>query len=438
MAGEDEPLERVVAKDAGPNASRMRISRRRLLTGAAVATGAAALGSLGGYELALIGTADRAAGQTPAATGSTVAFDGAHQAGIVTPAQDRLTFAAFDLTTASRADLAALLATWTAAARLMAAGLPVGDVGGDEAAPPVDTGEAYGLSPARLTVTIGFGPSIFDGRFGLSARRPAALADLPAFPGDALDPARSGGDLCIQACSDDPQVAFHAVRNLARLGRGTAVVRWLQLGFGRTSSTSSQQVTPRNLMGFKDGTNNIVAEDSSAVDDYVWVGGETDQPWMIGGSYLVARRIAMRIESWDRTSLGEQERVIGRHKASGAPLGGSAEHDTVDLAATAGGQPVVPTGAHIRVAAPALNASQRILRRGYSFTDGTDPVTGELDAGLFFICFQKDPRKGFSAIQTRLTQADALTEYIRHTGSAIFACPPGTDSGGSWGTGLVT
>ena len=68
------------------------------------------------------------------------------------------------------------------------------------------------------------------------------------------------------------------MRNLARIGRGFAVVRWSQLGFGRTSSTSSAQETPRNLMGFKDGTNNIRAEDEEAMDRFVWVREGPD--WM--------------------------------------------------------------------------------------------------------------------------------------------------------------
>lgn len=365
-----------------------------------------------------------------------VPFDGPHQAGIVTPAPDRLAFAAFDVTTTSRDDLQALLRTWTAAARRMTQGLPAGDVGGDAAAPPEDTGEALGLPAASLTVTLGLGRSLFDDRFGLAPRRPAALIDLPALPGDDLDPSLSGGDLCLQACSDDPQVSFHAVRDLGRLGRGMVALRWFQLGFGRTASTSSAQVTPRNLMGFKDGTDNIVAEDQAAVDRHVWV-AHADQPWMRGGSYLVARRIRMRIESWDRTSLGEQEAVFGRHKVTGAPMGGAAEHDAVDLAATdAEGAPLIPASAHIRLAAPSTNDGARILRRGYSFTDGIDPVTGELDAGLFFICFQRDPAAGFVAIQRRLAASDALNEYIRHTGSALFACPPGTSPDGWWARGL--
>jgi deferrochelatase/peroxidase EfeB len=308
-------------------------------------------------------------------------------------------------------------------------------VGGDKdpQAPPLDTGEAEGLSAANLTITVGFGPSFFDDRFGLADQRPAALVTLPAFPNDQLQPARSGGDIGVQACSNDPQVAFHAIRNFARMARGTAVLRWTQLGFGRTSTTSVSQATPRNLMGFKDGTRNIRGESAADLDDYVWVGPETDQAWMQGGSYLVARRIRMLIESWDTDSLGDQERVFGRAKGSGAPLTGKAELDVPDLAAkNTDGTPVIDTEAHIRLAAPATNGGQKILRRGYSYTDGIDADTGLLDAGLFFIAYQKDPAKQFIAIQNRLGHGDALNEYIRHTGSALFAVPPGLSGPGDW------
>lgn len=411
-----------------------RVSRRRFLVSAATVTGAAAVGGIAGFGL---GRATAASDAGVVDRDAVVSFDGAHQAGIVTPAQDRMAFAAFDLTTTSRAEVAALLAVWTNAARRMTAGLPVGDVGGNPLGPPVDTGEAVGLGPSRLTVTVGFGPGLFDRRFGLSGRRPAALTDLPRFPGDLLQDELSGGDLAIQACADDPQVAFHATRNLARLARGAAVVRWLQLGFSRDASTSSAQATPRNLMGFKDGTNNVVAEDTDAVNRFVWVEGG-DQPWMRGGSYLVARRIRMRIESWDRTTLDEQERVIGRTKVVGAPIGRSGEFDAVPLdEAGADGESVIAEDAHIRLAAPASNDGERILRRGYSFSDGIVQRTGELDAGLFFICFQRDPASQFVAIQRRLSGIDALNEYIRHTGSAVFACPPGTRPGEPWGTALL-
>jgi deferrochelatase/peroxidase EfeB len=260
-------------------------------------------------------------------------------------------------------------------------------------------------------------------------------------PGEQMDPTKVGGDLCLQACADDPQVAFHAVRNLVRIGRGVVTVRWMQLGFGRTSTTSQNQSTPRNLMGFKDGTANLRAEDTADLDRFVWVGGEgsgaVDQEWMRGGTYLVARRIRMLIEAWDRASLGEQERVIGRAKESGAPLSGTEEFDELDLDAATDGRPVIDVAAHVRLAAPASNDGVRMLRRGYSYTDGLDLSTGQLDAGLFFIVFGNDPLNQFVPVQRRLGSTDALTEYLKHTGSGIFACPPGISEGQSWGRGLL-
>jgi deferrochelatase/peroxidase EfeB len=329
-----------------------------------------------------------------------------------------------------------LLQHWTAAAARMTAGELTGAAAEQPDAPPADTGEALGLKPAKLTITFGLGPGVFDGRFGLTSLRPAPLRELDALPGDFLEPARSGGDLCVQACSDDPQVAFHAVRNLTRLGRGSVELRWLQLGFGRTSSTTSGQSTPRNLMGFKDGTNNIKSDDRKAMDRSVWVGDDEPQAWLRGGTYLVARRIRMLIETWDRSSLTDQEHTFGRRKTSGAPLNGAYEHDTVDLVARQGdGTLVIPANAHIRLAGPGANGT-RILRRGYSYTDGIDPVTGQLDAGLFFICFQRDPQRQFVPIQRRLGSNDALNEYIKHVGSAVFAVPRGAEKGGFVGDSL--
>lgn len=412
---------------AGPN-------RRRFLLGGALGAAGAVTAASAGYGISRSDSVHAAPAAATTAADVPVPFYGEHQAGIATPAQDRLAFAAFDVTATDPNALQVMLGTWAAAAAQMTQGLPVGPVDGDPQSPPIDTGEAVGLGSSRLTITVGFGPSLFDQRFGLAAHRPAALADLPTLPGDgSLDPARGGGDLCVQACADDPTVAFHAIRNFSRLARGTAVMRWSQLGFGRTSSTSTSQQTERNLMGFKDGTRNIKAESTSDLDDYVWAGAETDQPWMRGGSYLVARRIRMLIESWDTDYLADQENVFGRHKSSGAPQGGTGEFDTPDLTAkTADGQPVIGLNAHIRLAAPATNGGQKILRRGYSYTDGIDSTTGLLDAGLFFIAYQKDPRKQFVPIQTRLGSQDNLNEYIRHTGSALFAAPPGLSGPGDW------
>jgi deferrochelatase/peroxidase EfeB len=407
------------------------ITRRSLLRSAGI--GAAGIGLAGsGY---LVG--QESAEASGDGTGS-VPFHGPHQAGIDTPAQDRLFFASFDLQTEDPAELRELMREWTRAAAEMTAGEMIGDVNDVEPAPPDDTGETVGHLPSNLTVTFGFGPSLFEKRgLGLAAKRPAALREIPPLPADELNPGESGGDVCVQACSDDPQVAFHAVRNLARIGRGTVAMRWSQLGFGRTASTTRAQDTPRNLMGFKDGTVNIKAEDAAAMDRFVWVGGE-GPAWMRGGSYMVTRRIRMLLEIWDRSPLEDQEQTIGRAKYSGAPLGGHDEFEPLPLdEKQASGLPTIPVDAHVRLASAQFNDGERILRRGYSFTDGVDESLGELEAGLFFIAFQRDPEKQFVAIQRRLGSADALNEYIKHVGSAVFAIPPGARKGGYVGETLL-
>jgi deferrochelatase/peroxidase EfeB len=422
--------------DGNTDAQR-RLSRRSMVgllgVGALAGAGAAT-------AVATVIEHDRSNPGESAAAGSVVPFYGVHQAGITTPVQDRLHFATFDLApSATRNDLVSLLKSWTAAAVAMSRGTEVGPggaVNGALQAPPSDTGEAQELPAALLTITVGFGTTLFHGadgrdRFGLAAKRPAQLADLPAFPGDALVPERSGGDLCIQACANDPQVAVHAVRNLARIARGSAVVRYSQLGFGRTSSTSTNQQTARNLMGFKDGTNNIKAEDTAAVDRFVWVQPGDGPDWMTGGSYLVSRRIRMLIETWDSTPLAEQERVIGRAKGTGAPLGATTEFDPLEFTVTdANGTPLIDQDAHVRLAHSSNNNGAQLLRRGYNFVDGTDPL-GRLDAGLFFLAYQRDPRTQFVTINTHLAgkQNDALNEYIQHVGSGLFACPPGVQPG---------
>lgn len=303
-----------------------------------------------------------------------------------------------------------LLKAWTAAAERLTRGEGAGEIGPTQGAanlPPDDTGEAIGLPASGLTLTFGFGPTLFrdaDGkdRFGLVDRQPKALRTLPHFPADMLDPEISGGDLCVQACAHDPQVAVHAIRNLARIGFGTVAVRWSQLGFGRTSSTSTSQDTPRNLFGFKDGTANIKAEQSSDVIDHVWVSAADDpgSDWLVGGSYLVARRFNMRIEVWDRQSLAAQEEFVGRTKDSGAPLSGGDEFTEPDFAMPGRAGPVIPDTAHVRVVHPDFHNGARMLRRGYNFVDGSDSLGG-LNAGLFFIAFVRDPDTGFIPIQMR-------------------------------------
>ena len=363
-------------------------------------------------------------------------FYGARQAGITTPMQDSLYFASFDLAATSRQDVVALLQTWTAAAARLTAGLPAEPGMQDDNEPPLDSGEAVGLKASRLTITFGFGPDLFtlDGkdRYGLATKRPSALVDLPVFNGDQLVDGQCGGALCIQACANDPQVAFHAVRQLARLSYGAATLKWVQSGFATANKT---QGTPRNLMGFKDGTMNPAG---AAIEDAVWAGPE-GPAWMQGGSYMVSRRIRIALEHWDRMRVAFQEQTFGRQKASGAPLGGKAEFDAPDFNATdATGNYVIPETSHTRLAAPANNGGAQILRRSYSYNDGANFVAErwppwhqgiEYDSGLFFQAYQKDPRTGFITIFDKMSKIDALNQFTTHVGSAVFACPPGVRKG---------
>ncbi|AWB94332.1 deferrochelatase/peroxidase EfeB [Agromyces badenianii] len=411
------------------------VSRRQLFGVLGAGAAGAVVGAAGGAGVALAATGGGTTDASGAAA-SVYPYFGAHQAGIVTPAQDRLHFAAFDVADAlDREGLIGLLTEWTDAAARLSQGLEVaegGAVGGSDYSPPTDTGEALGLPASGLTITFGFGPGLFTDesgadRFGLSARRPAMLEPLPRFQGDALVPEMSGGDLCIQACADDPQVAVHAIRNLSRIAFGRASLRWSQLGFGRTSSTSTTQATPRNLFGFKDGTANVKAEETAIVDDHVWVHASDEPAWLAGGSYLVARRIRMIIENWDRVQLGEQEMLVGRSKGEGAPLSGGTEFTEPDFDKTgATDAPLIDADAHVRLAHPTSNGGARMLRRGYNFVDGNDSL-GRLDAGLFFLSFQRSPQQ-FIDVQTSLAR-DGLNEYLKHVGSAIFAVPGGVAEG---------
>jgi deferrochelatase/peroxidase EfeB len=416
------------------------LSRRRLLGYAGAGAAVGAVGFAGG-----VGTARATDGQAGPGI-DRYPFHGRHQAGIVTPAQDRLHFAAFDVTATSRAELLLLLNAWTAAAAEMTQGRPVG--GGTPLpydSPAADTGEATGLPPGRLTLTFGFGPSLFrdaggKDRFGLADKQPKALRRLPHFPADNLQEQRSDGDLCVQACADDPQVAVHAIRNLSRIAFGSAALRWSQLGFGRTSSTSTSQATPRNLFGFKDGTANLKAEEPKNVEKHVWVGADDDAAaaWLKNGSYLVARRINMTIEPWDRTSLREQEQLIGRDRPQGAPLSGGTEFTELDFSVKGNdGEPLVAMTSHVRLAHPSQNNGTRLLRRGYNFTDGSDSL-GRLDAGLFFIAFVRDPGKHYVPMQLQLSSKDGLMEYLQHTGSGLWAVPPGVPEGGYVGQPLFS
>jgi deferrochelatase/peroxidase EfeB len=372
------------------------------------------------------------------------AFWGPHQAGITTPAQHHTYVAALDLVATTRDEVSAMLRGWTSAAAAMTGAAPA-----RELAPPAPgSGETQGSLLSRLTLTFGFGAGLFikngEDRYGLAAQRPAALVDLPAFNGDELIEARTGGDLSVQACADDPQVAFDAVRHLARLAHSAVQMRWAQAGF---IGGSGPHQAPRNLMGFKDGTGNPPVDDSAAMQQVVWV-GEEGPDWMRGGSYVVFRRIRMALEHWDRMPLGFQERTFGRHKQSGAPLGRDDEFDAADLTAIdREGDPVIPDSAHIRLAGAAGNDGARILRRGYSYNDGVNFTVErwppwhrgiEYDAGLLFVCYQRDPRTGFIKVFDKLAKFDMLSQFVTHTGGGLFACPGGVAEGEFIGQRLLT
>jgi deferrochelatase/peroxidase EfeB len=417
------------------NPSRRALLRGGLLAGAGVGAGAVA-GGFAGHALA-------SESPDPAEP-----FLGTHQAGIVTTTQRQTVLAAFDLNTSARGDLVALLKSWTSLAAKLAAGesvtVPIytGGAGTDAYADATgdsttdDSFEAYGLGPNRLTLTVGFGRSLFvtaDGtdRFGVAARLPEALVDLPHFSGDELVAADTGGDLFLQACADDPQVAFHAVRSIARIAPDVATLRWTQLGFSPDNTAG----TPRNLMGFKDGTMNSNVHPPADLDTTVWAGPE-GPAWMHGGSYLVYRRIRITLEHWDRLPPSQQEQVIGRRKLTGAPLGASDEFSPLDLSGTA-----IPANSHVRLAAPGTNGGAVMLRRAFSYNNGTTPFTErwppwrqalEYDAGLLFLAYQKDPRTAFVPVFTRMAESDALNQFTTHTASAVFAIPPAARQPGDW------
>jgi deferrochelatase/peroxidase EfeB len=408
------------------------VSRRGFLSGAGglAASGlvvGGVAGAAGGFAL---GLGERGAGQ--AVADEHPFYNQAHQAGIETEPQKYSVFMTYDLTTSSAVDVQVLLARWSAAIAQMAKGDTIGNPQPSQPnAVAQDSGEALGLGPEGLTVTMGLGPGLFDERFGLAGKRPALLTDLPTLPSDQLDPATTGGDLSLQACADDPQVAYHAIRNLSRMARGTAATRWTVTGFGRASAGPSQQ-TPRNLLGFKDGTRNIV--DDADRERWVWV-KDGDQDWMRGGAFMVARKIHMNIEIWDTDRIGDQQDVFGRTKVVGAPLTGHREHDTPHFhAKDAAGNLIIPATSHVALAAHENNGGIKILRRSYNYTDGIDDL-GQIDAGLLFIAYMNDPRH-FVSLQTKLGSVDRLNEYIAHIGSAIFAVPPAPRQGSYIGAAL--
>lgn len=349
------------------------------------------------------------------------------QAGIETPPQRYIMYMTFDMTSTNPRDLQVLLARWSSAIAQLMKGETIGQVEPKrDSGVGMDTGEALDLGPASLTVTVGLGPRIFSDTFGLAAYKPALMRELVQLPSDDLKPELSGGDLSLQACADDPQVAYHAIRNLARIAKdtGAAATRWSVLGFGRASAGKGQS-TPRNLFGFKDGTRNIT--EKVDFDKHVWI-DDGGPAWQQRGSYQVVRKIEMRIENWDTDRVSDQNNVFGRHKVSGAPLSGTHEFDTPDFTKKDdAGNLVIPATAHISLAAHENNAGVKLLRRSYNYTDGLNNL-GMMNAGLLFISYQKDPAQ-FETLQSKLGASDAMNEYISHIGSGLFFVPPAPKEG---------
>ena len=345
-----------------------------------------------------------------------ISFYGKHQAGITTPMQKNIYFVVLDLRTTDKNELIQLFKDWTDYSQKLVNGELVKKDGSNALLPPSDTGETVGLNPYRLTLTFGVSASFLT-KLGLEKKRPKLFRDLPAFPKEQLREQYTGGDIVIQACADDEQVAFHAVRNLIRKGRNKVTMKWSQSGF---AAIGDRMETPRNLFGFKDGTANVTSEKD--FNKVVWA---DSQDWMNNGSYMAVRRIIMHLETWDRTNLQEQENTFGRYKESGAPFGKKNEFDEVDLS-------LLPVDSHVRLA---KEVNLPILRRSYSYSDGIDPKTGQFDAGLLFIAFQKDPDR-FVKIQTNLGADDKMNEYVTHIGSGLFACFGGVKEGGYIGQDL--
>ena len=345
-----------------------------------------------------------------------ISFYGKHQAGITTPMQKNIYFVVLDLRTTDKNELIQLFKDWTDYSQKLVNGNLVKKDGSNALLPPSDTGETVGLNPYRLTLTFGVSASFLT-KLGLEKKRPKLFRDLPAFPKEQLREQYTGGDIVIQACADDEQVAFHAVRNLIRKGRNKVTMKWSQSGF---AAIGDRMETPRNLFGFKDGTANVTTEKD--FDKVVWA---DSNDWMKNGSYMAVRRIIMHLETWDRTNLQEQENTFGRYKESGAPFGKQNEFDEVDLS-------LLPVDSHVRLA---KEVDLPILRRSYSYSDGIDPKTGQFDAGLLFIAFQKDP-DSFVKIQTNLGADDKMNEYVTHIGSGLFACFGGVKEGGYIGQDL--
>src|SRR5581483_7311524 len=397
------------------------LRRRSFLRGAAVGAVGAAAVTAGGFGTAQALSSSSDSSET--GSGRTIAFHGAHQAGILTPPQLAATFVSFNVLAADRSGLQQLFKTLTQRARFLTQGGTPVDLG--VASPPSDSSTLGPVVPADgLTITVGVGASLFDGRYGLAARKPAKLTKMPVFPNDDMqDSTELHGDLMLQICADHRDTVMHALRDIAKHTRQWLQLSWKADGFQSPSRPTGAQ---RNQLGFKDGIANPDVNSSTETNALIWAhaGANGEPAWAEGGSYQVVRIIRMLVEFWDRVSLTEQENMFGRRRDTGAPRSGSVETDVPQYANDPDGK-IIPLDAHIRLANPrtAKTDGQRILRRGYNYDRGIDD-NGNLDVGLLFACYNQDVARQFEAVQTRLID-EPLVDYISPTGGGYFFALPG-------------
>jgi deferrochelatase/peroxidase EfeB len=365
-------------------------------------------------------------------------FHGSHQAGVITPQPAAALVVSFDVLATDRGDLERLFRTLTERIAFLMKG---GDAPTrDRKFPPPDSGLlGPTVFPDDLTVTVAVGASLFDDRYGLAKVKPARLVAMEAFPNDASEAGMRDGDVALQFCSNTAETNIHALRDILKHTPDLLAPRWKIDGFLPPHTIKKLgKETVRNLLGFKDGTANLDASDERLMDEIVWVKAGSDEPeWTHGGSYQVVRVIRMFVERWDRTALAEQQTIIGRQKASGAPLTLANERDEPDYASDPKGERI-PLTAHIRLANPrtAETRANRILRRGYNYSRGLSSA-GQLDMGLVFVCFQSDLSAGFLTVQGRLN-GEPLEEYIKPIGGGYFFVLPGVPTAESFlGKGLV-
>ena len=401
-----------------------RLSRRALLGSAAAGTAGVGVGAVSGW----VARDD----EVPASLKPVRGWYGDTQPGISDRTRANTMLASFTCVSSDRAGVAQMLKDLGAEAHRLCDGLSEGDP--VPAAPPPTTGIMTGDTTKGTTVAVSVGASLFDHRFGLADRRPAELVTMPFLVNDRLEPGWSHGDVLVQVAADRPDALAHAIRQLMRATRDSLVLHWVIDGFNHSDPGEQLgRTNNRNMLGFKDGTANLDMAGAEA-KEFVWVDPDlnngAEPAWTVNGTYQVVRLIRTLVEQWDRAALIEQEHIIGRDKAHGAPLGLGKEEDDPDYADDPDGARI-PLTAHIRLARPrtASTEHQRMLRKGFNYSRGFDDA-GLVDQGLAFISYQKT-LDAFLVIQERL-KGEPLEEYTLPYGGGFFFTLPGVRDGDDW------